>query len=113
GGGPGAGKDIDAQANEYNLESYNTFLNSAMIQFGTKIFHDRYCKEGLIVSSEVGYIGRIYGDANMMKGDADNGVEKSAQTAKDSQDAIFAIVQGKKPPKTPEQIKAQYPSKAK
>jgi hypothetical protein len=49
----------------------------------------------------------------MMAGTADNAVQKSAQTSKDSQDAVFAIVQGKKPPKTPEQIKAQFPSKVK
>lgn len=112
--GPGAGRDLDVMTAEYNLQSFHTFLNSAMVQFGTKIFHDKYCKEGLVVESEVGPVGRIFGDNNMLNGTGggpQNGVEKSARASQDSRNAIFAMIRGSRPAKTPEQIKAQFPSK--
>ncbi len=112
--GPRAGRDVDEMTAEYNVQSFHTFFNSAMVQFGTKIFHDKYCKEGLVVESEVGPVGRIFGDNNMLngtQGGAQNGVEKSARASQDSRNAIFAMIRGSRPAKTPEQIKAQFPSK--
>lgn len=88
-------QDFAQQAEEFNLASYNSFLSNAYVQAATKYFHDKYCKEGVVVYSKSGdFINRIYGDNNMLKASAQQGVEYSATTSKMSREAIFNTISG-------------------
>ncbi|MFN9830175.1 MAG: hypothetical protein ACK55Y_11285, partial [Pseudanabaena sp.] len=83
------------EAEEFNLAAYNEFMSNAYIQGATKFFHDKYCKEGLEVITGTGEsIGRIYGDANMLKAGGQKGVEYSSKTSQMSREAIFNIING-------------------
>jgi len=88
--------DYVKEAEEFNLAAYNAFLSNAYIQGATKYFHDKYCREGLeVITGTNEAIGRIYGDAKMLSGGGQQGVEYSATTSQMSREAIFNIMNGR------------------
>lgn len=110
----GEGHDFRKEAAEFNMAAYDAFLHNAYVQAATKFFHDKYCKEGLWVHTrDHGPLFRIYGDNNMLKGGAQEGVAYSAETSKMSREAVFNIIEG-----TPDQaaaidtIKGRFPTHA-
>jgi hypothetical protein len=87
--------EAKAAAAEFNLAGYNAMLSNSFVGAATKYFHDKFCKEGLIVKSGGGTdLGRIYGDANMLNAGGQKGVEWSAETSKWSREAIFNTMNG-------------------
>jgi len=87
--------DYEQEAHEFNLASYNAFLSNAYVQAATKYFHDRYCKEGVVIGSVASKrVFKIYGDQNMLNAGALEGVKFAAETSQMSREAIFNIVNG-------------------
>jgi hypothetical protein len=105
--------DAGAQtaASEFNLASYNAMMSNLYIQNATKLFHDKFCKEGLIVKSGEGVeLGRIYGDDNMLNAGGQKGVAYSATTSQMSRNAIFELMNNQPVNSTIDQIKARFPN---
>jgi hypothetical protein len=107
--------DIDeneakAAAAEFNLASYNAMLSNSYVGAATKYFHDKFCKEGLIVKANGTDLGRIYGDANMLNAGGQKGVEWSATTSQWSREAIFDLINGKPEAHATPEIRARFPS---
>lgn len=75
---------------ERNYSAYLAMLNNPLIQLASKVLHDRFCAEGLLVGANGTPIGRVFGDDHMMQGG--EGVGFSAETAQMSQRAITDIV---------------------
>jgi hypothetical protein len=115
-GGAGDLNDADAgnAAAEFNLASLKELLSNAYIGASTKFFHDWFCKEGLEVETLAGtQLGRIYGDANMLNAGGQVGVEWSAETARQSRDAVFDTINGQAAQHTTAQIEARFPKQVK
>lgn len=93
--GPEGEHDYKAEAIEFNFAALNAFLSNGVIQAASGYFHDKYCKEGLVVQAGNGTrLNRIYGDSNMLKAGGQVGVLYSAETSKLSREAIFNLLQG-------------------
>ncbi|MGH2387303.1 MAG: hypothetical protein ACRDIE_03800 [Chloroflexota bacterium] len=90
---------------------YHSFLNNAYLQLSTNMLHNRYCSGGLKVTDTLGgNLFKIYGDDAMFQTESDKGVRQSAETARMSRDAIYSLLQGQAPGKTPQEISARFPS---
>jgi hypothetical protein len=112
----GHGDLADAEAGnsaaEFNLASLKELLSNAYIGASTKFFHDWFCKEGLEVATQGDlYLGRVYGDANMMNAGGQFGLEWSAETSRMSRDAVFDTMRGIPAKQTSAQIEARFPKK--
>ncbi|MFZ1755968.1 MAG: DUF4157 domain-containing protein [Caldilineaceae bacterium] len=90
-----AANDYETAAHEFNLESYQRFLNSALLQGATGVFHDKFCVEGLEVRARNGdQVGFVYGDNKMLSAGVSDGVAYQARTSKMSREAVFKILNG-------------------
>jgi hypothetical protein len=114
GGGALGGAEAANSAAEFNLASLKELLSNAYIGASTKFFHDWFCKEGLEVATLGGtFLGRVYGDANMMNAGGQFGLEWSAETSRMSRDAVFDTISGGVAQQTTAQIEARFPKMVK
>lgn len=96
-----AAKDAEIRAagldpNIISWDEYRTFLNDLWFQTMTNVLHNEFCEKGLIVGSpDKAVVGRIYGDANMLKGQRE-AVEYTAETSQMSREAINELIDNKR-----------------
>ncbi len=80
---------------EGTYEDFHKFLNSSLIQAGSNVLHDYFCKKGLVVSSHSHqFIGKIYGDESMLQRESGPGVRFARSTAMMSRQAIMDLLSG-------------------
>ena len=90
---------------------YHKFLNNGFIQAASNVLHDRFCKNGLSVSSNEGDVGfRIYGDNAMLQKESSKGLVHSATTANMSRDSIYSIIRTGASPHTLNNISDRFPN---
>ncbi|UBF24834.1 hypothetical protein K9N68_24725 [Kovacikia minuta CCNUW1] len=90
---------------------YHTFLNNAFLQAATNVLHNKFCEEGLVVSSNAGELPfRIYGDNSMLQKESSKGLVHSATTANMSRDTIYSILGSGVEPYTLNQISDRFPN---
>lgn len=108
----------EANMREYSKEmsrityaDYHKFLNNAFIQAASNVLHDKFCKEGLPVSSKAGELPfKIYGDNAMLQKESSKGLVHSATTANMSRDTIYSIIDSGIEPYTLNQISDRFPN---
>lgn len=101
---------FDKRAEEVTYAGFHDFLNSALLQAGTNVLHDIYCRDGLVVRSHGNEaIGKIYGDESMLQAGSGPGVQYSAETAKRSRQSIFNVLDGQAEGFTTAQIFSRLP----
>jgi hypothetical protein len=82
------------------FEQYRVWLNDFWLQKITNTLHDKYCLNGLWVSSpDHPNLFKVYGDASMMKSSL--GAEYTAETSQMSRDSINTLVNNKRRALTP------------
>jgi hypothetical protein len=97
-----------AAEKERSYEAYLAMLNNPLIQLATKVLHDKFCAEGLVVGANGAEVGRVFGDDHMLQGGA--GVGFSAETAQMSQAAITDIVRDGKSATSSDAIMNRLPN---
>jgi hypothetical protein len=77
------------------MGNYEEWLYSSTVQMGSKILHDYFCKNGLMVrDDEHDDLYKIYGDYALLDAQSAKGVKFAAGTSRASQDDIAGRVAG-------------------
>lgn len=86
--------------NSMSFEQFRAWLNDFWIQKITNTLHDKYCVNGLDVSSpDQRNLFKIYGDSNMMR--SGEGAAYTAETSMLSREAINTLIKNKRTRLTP------------
>ncbi|MFN9191226.1 MAG: DUF4157 domain-containing protein [Pseudanabaena sp.] len=89
----GDDSEYQKMASAITYQDYMAFMNNAYVQKSTNALHDKFCKEGLEVSSKQGEeLFRAYGDDNMFNQGSAKGLKHSGDTAKKSRDSIRSYI---------------------
>jgi hypothetical protein len=99
-----------ALATTYN--EYLAFMNSSFLQKATNFLHDFYCKEGLkVYAGEGDEVFKVYGDNNMLQKESSKGLKHSAETAKQSRNAVLEFATEGKVTNSTQNILARVPER--
>jgi len=72
---------------------YHEFLNNAYLQASTNVLHDKFCLEGLDVTTAANQpVFKVYGDDSMLQKGSAHGVGESARTAEMSRNRIRDLI---------------------